>query len=261
MEEKVLICEDSLEGIFTGVYEIYAGHYDRKQVRLQTYEDENYSLFAEYIRIETEPSKAVKVIRTLRDKFGEDTYKDLCLALCTENPEKAQVVFRTIELGLEKAGRRVMDYLSDDNVRRVMELGRAANNELMHLRGFLRFQELSNGILYAKIGPRDNILALLAPHFTDRLSKENFLIYDHKREQLVVHPSGQDWYLMKGVKEEAFENTEQGGMVFSEREEKYEELFQFFCNKISIKERENRRLQCSMLPLRFRKYMTEFMLK
>ncbi len=261
MEEKVLICEDSLEGIFTGVYEIYARKYDRKRVRLQTYEDENYSLFAEYIRIETEPSKAVKVIRTLRDKLGEDTYKDLCLALSTENPEKAQVVFRTIELGLEKADRRVMDRLQDDNVRKVMELGRAANNELMHLRGFLRFRELKGGILYAKIGPRDNILALLAPHFADRLSKENFLIYDHKREQLVVHPSGQEWYLMKEIKEEVFENTERGGAVFSEKEEEYEELFQFFCNKISIKERENKRLQCSMLPLRFRKYMTEFMLK
>ena len=66
---------------------------------------------------------------------------------------------------------------------------------------------------------------------------------------------------MKGVKEEMFENVEQGGTFFSEKEEEYQELFQFFCNRISIRERENRRLQRSMLPLRFRKYMTEFMPK
>lgn len=265
MEEKIIICEDTLESVFTGIYEIYARHYDRNSIRLQVGEDENYRLFAEYIRIEADSVKAVKVMRTLREKFGEDAYKDLCLALTTDDPEKAQAVYRTVELGLRIQGGkgcvRIMDHLADDNVRRVMELSRAANNELMHLRGFLRFQELRNGILYARIGPRDNILALLAPHFADRLAKENFMIYDHKRDQVIVHPSGEDWYLVKEVKGGILGNIEELGRDFSAKEEEYQELFQFFCNKISIKERENRALQRSMLPLRFQKYMTEFMPK
>lgn len=265
MEEKILICEDMLEGVFAAIYEVYAGHYAKESVRIQVREDENYRLFAEYIKVETDCAKAVKVMRTLREKFGEDAYKDLCLALTTEDSEKAQAVYRTVELGLrmsrEKRGVRIMDHLTEGNVRKVMELSRAANNELMHLRGFLRFQELSNGILYAKIGPRDNILSLLAPHFADRLSGENFLIYDHKRNQVVVHPAGEDWYMVQGINQSMQDNLERIGADYSYAEKEYQELFQFFCNKISIKERENKDLQRSMLPLRFQKYMTEFMPK
>jgi len=272
MEEKILICEDTQEGVFTAIYEVYAGRYPRESVRLQVKEDENFRLFAEYIRITTDVTKAVKVMRTLREKFGEDAYKDICLALTTEDSEKAQAVYRTVELGLRMLGAenygaksqrtvRIMDRLADDNVRKVMELSRAANNELLHLRGFLRFQELKNGILYAKIGPRDNILSLLAPHFADRFSAENFMIYDHKRDQMVVHPAGGDWYMIHGVCSEISGDIEEMGRDYSVKEEEYQELFRFFCHKISITERENRKLQIGMLPLRFQKYMMEFMPK
>ncbi len=87
------------------------------------------------------------------------------------------------------------------------------------------------------------------------------MIYDHKRAQIVVHPAGQDWYLVQGVEKGILDSMEEGGKDFSAKEEEYQELFRFFCNKISIKERENRALQLSMLPLRFQKYMTEFMPK
>lgn len=275
MEEKILICEDTLEGIFSGIYEVYARHWNRDCVRIQVGEDENYRLFAEYIPIETNVGNAVRVMKTLRDRFGEEAYKDLCLALATDDAEKAQAVFRTIELGLlmyeeRKRGKtiggkqvRIMDCLADDNVRKVMELSRAANNEFLHLRGFLRFQELYNGVLYAEIAPRDNVLPLLAPHFAERFSQENFLIYDCKRNQMVVHPAGQEWYLMQNVEELKMQRNEKGEKrkYYSEKEQEYRELFQFFCNRISIRERENRALQCSLLPLRFQKYMTEFMPK
>lgn len=272
MEEKILICEDTQEGVFTAIYEVYARKYSRDKVRLQVREDVNFRLFAEYIHVPTDVTKAVKVMRTLREQFGEEVYKDICLALTTEDAEKAQAVYRTVELGLrisagnDRCGKgkknvKIMDYLADDNVRKVMELSRAANNELMHLRGFLRFQELKNGILYSKIGPRDNILSLLAPHFADRFSAENFMIYDHKRDQMVVHPAGGEWYVIKGVSTEIKGDIEAIGMDYSIKEEEYQELFRFFCNKISITERENRKLQLGMLPLRFQKYMMEFMPK
>ena len=44
----------------------------------------------------------------------------------------------------------------------------------------------------------------------------------------------------------------------SKEEAGYQELFRYFCHKIAIKERQNDKLQKSMLPLRFRPYMTEF---
>lgn len=261
MEEKILICEDSLEGVFTAVYEVYNRHIPRDTVRIQTREIENYRLFAEYIRIETDAARAVKVMRTLRTRFGEDTYKDLCMALTTADEDKAQAVYRTAVWGLEKCDSakqgHVMDNLADPYVRKVMELSRRACNELHHLREFLRFQELRTGILFAKIGPRDNILPMLTPHFADRLPAEDFIIYDDKRDVAAVHPAMGEWYLVSGVREDMAKL--EGG--FSEKEEEYQELFRYFCHKISISERENLELQRNMLPIRFRKYMTEFIPK
>ncbi len=83
---------------------------------------------------------------------------------------------------------------------------------------------------------------------------ENFVIYDEKREQYGVHPAGREWYLMNGEGAE----QERNALRISEKERGIQELFCHFCHTIAIPERENKKLQQSMLPLRFREYMTEF---
>lgn len=261
MEEKILICEDSPEGVFTAIYEVYERQLQRAQVRIQTGEDENYRLFAEYIQIYTHVGKAIKVMRTLQQKFGEETYGALWMALATDDTEKAQAVFQTVKWGLEACRRgqanRIMDHLTDPNVRKVMELSRQTGNELCRMREFLRFQELEKGFLFAKIAPRDNVLAMLTPHFADRLPGENFVIYDEKRDLAAVHPAFGEWYLLNA----ASEMTEGADGEKTEKEKEYEALFQHFCDKISINERKNLKLQRNMLPLRYREYMTEFLPK
>ena len=47
MEEYYLICEDSLEGIFTGVYDAYLWKQPLERVHLLTREEDNYRLFAQ----------------------------------------------------------------------------------------------------------------------------------------------------------------------------------------------------------------------
>ena len=54
---------------------------------------------------------------------------------------------------------------------------------------FLRFSELENGVLFATIHPKDNVLPYLAEHFTDRLPSENFMIYDATHQSVAVHKS------------------------------------------------------------------------
>lgn len=261
MEENVLICENNLEGIFSGIYEAYRQRMKHEATRIQTGEDENLRLFANYMNITTMPEHAIKVMRTLRKEFGEDVYKSLCFALVSDDSEKAQVVYQTVVWGLQayQAGFRgsIMGNLANDNIRRVMELSRGTNNELCHLRGFLRFQEVEEGILYSSIGPKNDILALLTPHFADRLPMENFIIFDEKRRMASVHQASGEWYLISDMEQ----GTEEIALHYTEEELHYQELFRYFCHKISIKERKNLDLQRNMLPIRFRKYMTEFMPK
>ncbi|MBO5112249.1 MAG: DUF4130 domain-containing protein, partial [Lachnospiraceae bacterium] len=91
------------------------------------------------------------------------------------------------------------------------------------------------------------------PHFADRLPLENFVIHDEVRNIFAVHPAGKEWFLMQGK-----EGMELPDHCFSAGEEKYSELFCSFFHTIAIKERHNKELQRGMLPLRYRKYMTEF---
>ncbi|MCH5270088.1 MAG: TIGR03915 family putative DNA repair protein [Lachnospiraceae bacterium] len=248
----ILLCEDSPEGIFTGVYEAYALRLPHERIHLQTGAEEQPMLFADYREVKTDTDKAEKVIKTLKDRFVQEDYEAIWLALTAPSPERAQAVYGSIVWGLSNKRRgSVLQHLTDENIRRLMELSRGAGKELQHLKGFLRFEELENGLLSSVIRPKNAILPMLAEHFADRLPMENFLIYDEGRKYYAVHPAGKEWFLMQGEEQER-------KLHLSAEEEYYRELFRQFCHSISIDERKNLNLQRNMLPLRFRPYMTEF---
>ena len=248
----VYVCEDSLEGIFTGIYRAYEEKRDHGDTFLSLTDEP--MLFAEFVRVEPDRYKTLKVINTLQRRFGEDDYISLCEALASEDPGKAQAVYRTVVYGLQHNSRpgHLFDNLAEDNIHKAFFLARGASREICHLQGFVRFQELENKVLYSAIGPKNNVLTFLMPHFADRLPQENFVLFDEKRNWFGIHPAGRQWYLLQG--EEAVSPV----LHLSEEEEYYQELFRRFCRTIAIRERRNLKLQRNMLPLRFREYMIEF---
>lgn len=245
-------CEDSLESIFTAIYLSYEENRDAEDTCLVLHDAP--ILFAEDVPVEADVSRAVKVMRTLKRRFGEDDYLSVCMALAAQDADKAQAVYRTVVKGLDEryARGRLFDNLADESIMKTFSLARGVSREIGHLNGFLRFQELENGMLYAKIGPKSNALTFLMPHFADRLPMENFVIYDDTRGIFGVHPAGGQWYLLSG------EKGKEPELNFSEQEMRYRELFRHFCRTIAIKERRNLKLQRNMLPLRFQEYMLEF---
>lgn len=248
----VYVCEDSLEGIFTGIYRAYEEKRDHYDTHLSLTDEP--ILFAEFVEVEPDRYKTLKVINTLQRKFGEDDYLSLCKALASEDPGKAQAVYRTVVCGLQQNSRpgHLFDNLAEDNVHKAFSLARGASREICHLQGFVRFQELEKKVLYSAIGPKNNVLTFLMPHFADRLPQENFVLFDENRNLFGIHPAGRQWYLLQG--EEAVSPV----LHLSEEEEQYQELFRRFCRTIAIRERRNLNLQRNMLPLRFREYMMEF---
>ena len=248
----VLLCEDSAEGIFTGVYEAYALKRSHESIRLRTGGETQTSLFTEYREIATDEEKARRVMKTLKGSFCAEDYEAFFMAAASPVPEKAQAIYGSIVWGLAHRGRgSILRHLTDPDVCRMLELARNASNELHHLKGFLRFQELESGLLFSVIQPKNAVLAMLAEHFADRLPSENFLIYDEGRKQYAIHPAGRSWFLSR-------EQEEVPEPAVSAQEEYYGELFWRFCHSISIDERKNIELQRNLLPLRFRPYMTEF---
>lgn len=275
MEIVVFVCEDSIEGILTGVYDAWVealssglGHaHCRLAVRSFRASDRgvgdcaedcfNMELFCTYRDTAPDAGKAGKVIRTLRKRLGEEVYECLCYAMASREPDRAEAVYKTIVAGLSmKQGHRVMDKVTDPYVARCFDLKRNVGSEIHRELEFLRFQELENGVLLAKIHPKNDVLMYLGPHFSDRLPLENFLIYDMNRRKALFHEREKDWYIM-----DALELNERTAGRISTEEEYYQDLFRMFCHTIAIESRENRALQRQFLPLYFRDVMPEFVKK
>ncbi len=253
MEKMILVCEDSLEGIFTAIYNAYELKQNHDNIMLQVGEAQGL-LFSTYKTVVSDLLKMKKVVRTIINEFGESNYYCFCQALAAEDLEKADAVYHTIVHGLKnKRKSAVMDDITNDYVNKVFCLSRNVNNEILHLKGFLRFKELENGILFSEIGPKNNIITFLAPHFSDRLSNENFMIYDSIRGIIIMHPAKKQWVITRSELLNLDEIKK-----YSETEQEYQDLFCYFCEKIAIEGRINKKLQRQMLPLRFREYMVEF---
>ena len=248
-------CEDSLESIFTAIYNIYRDKRNWSDTRIALTEE--YLLFAEYIPVETDEDSAMKVMRTVRERFGEKDYYGICMALASYDMEKAQAVYKTIAHGLESkpAKGHLFDHLADDNVLKAFKLSNTVSREVHHLYGFVRFRELENGILFSDISPKNHVLVWLMEHFADRLPAENFAIFDEGRRLYGIHPAKGQWFMARS--DELVASMQD--VPVSNTEEKYAELFRHFCKRIAIKDRKNLDLQRNMLPLYFREYMTEFM--
>lgn len=254
------ICENSIEGIFTGVYDAWASKYGHKNIRLVTGNVDNYELFQEYITVIPDTVKSQKVARTLMERFGSKVYEDICHAILSNElttrkhgPDKADCIYRTILLGFSmKDGSRVMTALGEPYVHRVFELSRATYAESHHLLGFLRFSELENGVLFSTIHPRNNVLPVLGEHFTDRLPQENFIIYDENRQLCVIHRASKNFLIVDAS------NLDQNIIKrYSEKELEYRKLWCGFFESIAIEARKNPALQSQNIPKRFWKDTVE----
>ncbi|WP_310603919.1 TIGR03915 family putative DNA repair protein [Anaerosporobacter sp.] len=253
LEQYIFQCEDSLDGILTAVYDAWDSRYGHKNIQIQLEDKElNYQLFSTYIQVTTDYEKSEKVARTIRKKISEAAYESICRAAMTDRQEKADVIYRFIVLGLYYGSSIITNY-SNPSVQAIFEMNRAVGNEVHHYLGFLRFSELKNKVLYSKIDPRNNVIALLAPHFEDRLPVENWIIHDEVRQLAVVHQIGEGW-VQVDTSEVDFSAL---GEVNTEEEE-LEQLWKAFVKSIAIKERTNMKLQRQNLPIRFRGNMTEF---
>lgn len=253
MEQYIFQCEDSLDGIFTAIYNAWDSGYGHKNIQIQIIDQMvNYQLFSKYIPVVTDYVKSEKVARTIKKKISVAGYEAICRAAMTNRPEKADVIYRFVILGLHYGSSIITNY-SNPSVQSIFEMNRAVGNEVHHYLGFLRFSELKNNVLYGKINPRNNVVTLLAPHFADRLPVENWIIHDEVRELAVVHQIGEGW-VQVDTSEVDFSAL---GKIDTEEEE-LEQLWKAFVESISISERTNKKLQRQNLPIRFRGNMTEF---
>ena len=192
----VLQCENSIEGIFSAVYsawELKYGH-ENTSIQLIGVGRQNLELFTQYIPLKPDSEKAAKVMNTIRRTCSDAVYKQLFQAACADAADKADAVYRYVQVAL-RIGKRVLNHFTEPAVVRIMELSRAVENAAHHYLGFLRFIEIPGGILLARYEPKPQLTELIMPHFIDRFPEERFVIWDTIRNVAGIHVPGQNYIM------------------------------------------------------------------
>lgn len=259
----IFICENSPNGILTGVYDAWSLKIEKNcshaDIFLLSEQPDNYELFNEFYTVNPSPIKTEKVASTLRRKLGQDFYDKILSAILAvelsskKKMDKANAVYQTIVTALHSPhGAKVLEHLGNPYIYRVFELSRATASEAHHLKGFLRFSELQNGVLFSTIHPKNNVLPILAEHFTDRFPQENFMIYDETHQLVAVHRAGKNYMLVDAsdINTELLQN-------YSENEARFQKLWLAFFDSIAIEARTNPELQAQNIPKRFWKDAVE----
>lgn len=238
----------------TGVYDAWDSRLGHQNVRLSTARNENMELFCEYVQTEPDLEKAEKVLRTVRSRLGEEAYEMIAYAAAYPHDKKADAIYRMIVLGLHLPdGTQIGGMLTQPDVHLVFELRRKVWHIAHRYMGFVRFRELQNGALLSEIDADADILALIAPHFADRLPLENWLIFDRSRNKAAIHSAGGGYLILEEVDKENLAKLRD-----SEAEAQFETLWKCFHRAIGIDSRTNKKLQMTMLPRKFRNFMKEF---
>lgn len=248
---KGFLCEPTLDGIFTGIYDIWADPEGTEQKKLLLEGEYEPELFYDYRKIEPDSKKAEKVARSVKRKISPLAYRWLCLTALSYAEDRADAAYRFLIRGF-RIGSSVTDCLQDPAVARVFELSGKTNHEAHQFQEFVRFEQLSNGSLFARIAPKCRVVTLLAPHFADRFSGENWVIFDETHGEAVLHRRLETWWAARLSKEEA--------EAFRERyavQDPYTGLWQTFFDAIAIKQRKNPACQRNLFPKWMRKYVTE----
>ncbi len=209
----IYVCEDCVDGIFTGVYNAWASRLGHANVALRVEGPTDLELFAEYRSVETDAQKAQKVADTIRRRMGETSYEMIYRAALANAPEKADCIYRVLAVGLSRhtdsrIARHLIEGLQDTNACRIFELSRKVQNEAHRYEGFVRFREIEGGVLFSEIEAENQILPLIGEHFSDRFPNEHFLIFDHCSGDCLVHAARQQWFIWRGAGKELPEYLE-----------------------------------------------------
>lgn len=243
----IFICEDSLTGIFSGVYDAWDSGYAHCENKLIAGEAWNLELFAEYRNIVPDTEKAKKVMRTLQKRMGREAYESICFAALSNAGDKADAIYHTIvrAFSLDREDLVFQD-MHHPAVMRVFELGRAVGREVTHHYEFIRFRELKNGVLFARCTPKHRVTIPVAEHFSDRFPMEHFVILNATYKEAVVHAAGKGYFLCgsDGFGEEEIS-------AYSGDEMMFEKGWRTYFDTMTIEERKNPALQRQLFPKRY----------
>ena len=243
-QEACLLFDGSFDGFLCVVYEIYY----KKIIPINIQTEAEITLAESLVTIKTNHSYAQRVFLAIKKKISDEAASKVYYAFLSFEQGRFMPIVQYIKLGFA-VGHMVDSHLHEDCVRFVHKLANHSGKEAHLLFGFCRFEQTKQGVLYCKITPKNDVLPIVANHFSQRLMNEVWMIHDRVRNQAAVY-NGNNFIIAQVPKDVVID--------YADNEEEVQNQWITFFNSIAIEARTNGKLQRQLLPLHFRQNMTEF---
>ncbi|MCT7538475.1 TIGR03915 family putative DNA repair protein [Aliarcobacter cryaerophilus] len=240
----ILVYDGSFEGFLTLVYEVY---YEKLKPTKIYKTLPNEIIFDEILELITSKEKYEKVFNALKIKFPKDCFEKILNIFMCDSKEFEMALLEYIIIGFKDF--KQLYNINNSCVFFLNSLEKELFRVTHKLTGFIRFEELEDKTLYAKIESKFNVVYFLGRHFLKRFNNQNFIIHDINRKLAFVKIEN-DY----SIKEVAFFDEPN----YSSNEQKFQKLWKSFFSGVTINERTNLKLQTQMVPLLYRTYMSEF---
>ena len=152
----------------------------------------NPNLFEETLTLNLNAQE--NIINVYLKDFGTNIFNTLYFCFISNHENKEIIMYYFLIHSLKYKDK--IFYLRNlKSVATILKITKYVKNENHKMKGFLRFQELNNHILYAKMAPENNIIFLLSKHFATRLKNEYWIIEDINRGIYSIYDK-KDYYLV-----------------------------------------------------------------
>ena len=243
----VCLYDGSFEGLLSAVFDAW-------HIKLENFSDIKANRNASpaftdrNIQVITDPNKAARVRNWMREKLSEGTEERIYEYFLSEDENRERRIYFYLR-ACNRLGKWVDSYLTDTAVADFLKSERRFTKELHRMYQFTRFKLLEENVLFSEIATDYNQLAGLGDFFLDRMPGQRFIIYDSKRNKAV---------LSNGTALAMFDDFRVDSLNEKILEDNFENLWKEYLKALTIEERKNYKLQRQMLPIKYRKYMTEF---
>ena len=247
--------DKTFDGLLSCVFFAYE---QKKFPDLILSESDQKPLFVdEQYRVITEKEKSLRVWKLLEKKLSKIARSMMLSVWLSELPETGMLLFRYIRKNIDHPRGVEMNF-GDDDVLRVKEIAQKVAREAEQLRQFVRFQETADGIYFAPVSPRYDVLSLIVSHFQSRYAGQSWIIYDTNRNTGL-------YYDTRSVVEVSFSQKDLSDLRLGVLDEEklssdetfFQQMWKEYFKSTTIKERINLKLQRQHMPRRYWRYLTE----
>jgi probable DNA metabolism protein len=209
-------------------------------------EDYNPNLFEEIINLDIGNNITID---KFFEMFGSNVFSVIYYVFLSSDENKELILFYFC-LNARKYKSSILYRRNLKCVSEALRISEYVSHETHKFKGFVRFKELENNVLYAEIEPVNNVLFLISKHFAKRLKSEYWIIKDVKRNILSIYDKKE--FIIVSDDEFVLATDK-----VSDKENLMVDLWKVFYKTIGISERKNDRCRMNFMPKRYWKYLTE----